>query len=83
MVERSEEEYKKSVRINDSECNNPEIYNSGRKKLIRKTAEEQKYKYPTTICEIPKDRRLDTKLHPTQKPIKLIRIFNQNLHQRR
>ena len=71
MVKRTEEEYKKSVRINNSECNNPEIYNSGRKKLIRKTAEEQWYKYPTTICEISKDRKLDTKNHPTQKPIKL------------
>jgi site-specific DNA-methyltransferase (adenine-specific) len=72
MVKRTEEEYKKSVRVNDSECNNPEIYNSGRKKLIRKTAEEQWYKYPTTVCQIDKDRKLDTKLHPTQKPIKLM-----------
>ena len=72
MVERSEEEYKKSVRTNDSECNNPEIYNSGRKKLIRKTAEEQRFKYPTTVCDIAKDRKTDTKLHPTQKPIKLM-----------
>ena len=72
MVKRTEEEYRKSVRINDSECNNPQIYNSGRKKLIRKTAEQQRYKYPTTICQIKKDRKLDTKLHPTQKPIELM-----------
>ena len=72
MVKRSEEEYRKSVRINDSECNNPEIYNSGRKKLIRKTAEEQRYKYPTTMCEFEKNRKTDTKLHPTQKPVALL-----------
>lgn len=72
MIKRTEEEYKKSLRINDSECNNPEIYNAGRKKLIRKTAEEQWYKNPTTICEISKNRKLDTKLHPTQKPVALL-----------
>jgi site-specific DNA-methyltransferase (adenine-specific) len=71
MVKRSEEEYKKSVRTNDSECNNPEVYNAGRKKLIRKTIEEQWYKYPTTICKIDKDRKIDTGLHPTQKPVAL------------
>jgi hypothetical protein len=37
MVKRSEEEYKKNLRINDSECYNPSVYGGGRKKLIRDT----------------------------------------------
>ena len=72
MVKRSEEEYKKTLRVNDSECFNPDIYGGGRKKLIRKTAEEQKYKYPFTICEFKTDRVCGGKKHPTQKPVALM-----------
>ena len=71
MVRRSEEEYKKSVRINDSECFNPSIYGGGRKKLIRKTAEEQRFKYPFTISKFPTDRIYGKNKHPTQKPVAL------------
>jgi site-specific DNA-methyltransferase (adenine-specific) len=71
MIERTEYEYKKSLRINDSECFNAEIYGGGRKKLIRKSITDQRFKYPTTICEKNKDRKIDTKLHPTQKPVAL------------
>jgi len=72
MVKRSEEEYKKNLRINDSECYNPSVYGGGRKKLIRKTVEEQRYKYPFTICEFKKDRVKTKDKHPTQKPIALM-----------
>lgn len=75
MVKRSEEEYKKTLRLNDSECFNPDIYGGGRKKLIRKTAEEQKYKYPFTICEFKKDRFYGEKKHPTQKPLDLLKYL--------
>jgi len=72
MVKRSQEEYKKSLRVNDSECPNPDIYGRGRTKLIRKSAEEQKYKYPFSICEFKKDRVYGKNKHPTQKPIALM-----------
>jgi len=72
MVKRSDEEYKKTLRLNDSECFNPDVYGGGRKKLIRKTAEEQKYKYPFTICDFKTDRVYSGKKHPTMKPILLM-----------
>jgi site-specific DNA-methyltransferase (adenine-specific) len=72
MIKRSNEEYKKTLRLNDSECFNPEVYGGGRKKLIRKTAEQQKYKYPFTICEFKTDRVYGGKKHPTQKPVELM-----------
>ena len=70
MVRRTDDEYKKSVRVNDSECYNPDVYGGGRKKLIRKTVEEQQYKYPFTIIKIKKERQHCDK-HPTQKPVAL------------
>tara|TARA_R100000657_G_C4642694_1_gene88296 strand:+ start:180 stop:941 length:762 start_codon:yes stop_codon:yes gene_type:complete len=72
MVKRTDEEYKKSLRINDSECFNPDVYGSGRKKLIRKTAEQQKYKYPFNILEYKKERNYGKNKHPTQKPVALL-----------
>lgn len=72
MVKRSEEEYKKTLRLNDSECFNPNVYGGGRKKLIRKTAEEQKYKYPFSVCEFKSDRVYGGKKHPTMKPVLLM-----------
>ena len=72
MVKRTNQEYKKTLRLNDSECFNPSVYGGGRKKLIRKTAEEQKYKYPFTICEFKTDRVYGGKKHPTMKPILLM-----------
>lgn len=71
MVLRSEEEYKKTLRINDSECFNADVYGGGRKKLIRKTVEEQKYKYPFTVCEYNIDRSYGFDKHPTKKPVAL------------
>ena len=71
MVRRSDEEYKKTLRINDSECFNPDVYGGGRKKLIRKTPEEQKFKYPFTIIKEKSDRIYGKNKHPTQKPVKL------------
>ena len=72
MVLRSEEEYKKTLRINDSECFNSDVYGGGRKKLIRKTVEEQKYKYPFTVCEYNIDRSYGFDKHPTKKPLDLM-----------
>ena len=72
MVLRSEEEYKKTLRINDSECFNADVYGGGRKKLIRKTVEEQKYKFPFTVCEYNIDRSYDFDKHPTKKPLELM-----------
>ena len=72
MVLRSEEEYKKTLRINDSECFNADVYGGGRKKLIRKTSEEQKYKYPFTICKYDIDRSYGYDKHPTKKPLALM-----------
>lgn len=71
MVLRSEEEYKKTLRINDSECFNADVYGGGRKKLIRKTVEDQKYKYPFTVCEYNIDRSYGFDKHPTKKPVAL------------
>jgi len=71
MVKRSDEEYKKSLRVNDSECFNPNIYGAGRKKLIRKTKEEQRYKYPFTLCNFKSERNYTEDKHPTQKPVAL------------
>ena len=71
MVKRSEEEYKKTLRLNDSECFNPDVYGGGRKPLIRKTKEEQRYKYPFTIIYQKTDRIYNKNKHPTQKPVKL------------
>lgn len=72
MVLRSDEEYKKTLRINDSECFNADVYGGGRKKLIRKSAEEQKYKYPFTICKYDIDRSYGYDKHPTKKPLALM-----------
>ena len=72
MIKRNAEEYKKSVRIRNCECPNPEIYGGGRKKIIRKTAEEQKYRFPFTIIKIKKERIYNNKKHPTHKPVALM-----------
>jgi len=57
--------------VNDSECFNPSVYGGGRRKLIRKTAEEQKYKFPFTITKFSSDRIYTKDKHPTQKPVAL------------
>lgn len=72
MVLRSKEEYKKSLRLNDSECYNSDVYGGGRKKLIRKTEQEQKTKYPFTICKYNIDRSYVFDKHPTKKPVALM-----------
>lgn len=71
MIKRTEEEYKKSARLNNSECFNPSVYGGGRKRLIRKTANEQRFKYPFTIVGFGADRIYGKNKHPTQKPVAL------------
>jgi DNA modification methylase len=71
MVKRTEEEYKKSLRINDSHSNAGEGFGGNDKLLKRKSAEDQWYKYPTTELKIPLDDSRNGKGHPNQKPVAL------------
>jgi site-specific DNA-methyltransferase (adenine-specific) len=71
MVKRTEEEYRKCLRVNDSKSNAGESFGGKDKLLIRKTKEEQWYKYPTTEIKIPLEDYRNGKGHPTQKPVAL------------
>ncbi len=77
MIKRTEEEYKKCYRKNNSASNVAESFGGdgpeGHTPIIRKTAEEQWYKNPTMDITIKsEDYREGKGLHPTQKPVALM-----------
>jgi site-specific DNA-methyltransferase (adenine-specific) len=72
MVKRTEKEYKESLRIKDSKSWGNNIHNHRNNLIIRKSKEEQWYKYPTNILKIKKDDKRNNKQHPTQKPVALL-----------
>jgi site-specific DNA-methyltransferase (adenine-specific) len=72
-IKRTPEEFKDCYRKNNSIYTNGEQFNKGTKGiLIRKTEEEQWYKYPINLIkfDLPDDRK--GKQHPTQKPVALL-----------
>ena len=72
MVKRTEAEFKASYRKNDSKSWGNNIQGHKNHLIIRKSKEEQWYKYPTNILNIKKDTKRNGKSHPTQKPIALM-----------
>jgi site-specific DNA-methyltransferase (adenine-specific) len=72
MVKRTEKEFKESYRKNDSKSWGNNIQNQKGNLIIRKSKEEQWFKYPTNILNISKDDKRNGKQHPTQKPVELI-----------
>jgi site-specific DNA-methyltransferase (adenine-specific) len=71
MVKRTEEEYRKCLRINNSKSNVGESFGGKEQLLIRKTKEDQWYKYPTTEIKIALEDYRNGRGHPTQKPVAL------------
>jgi site-specific DNA-methyltransferase (adenine-specific) len=71
MVKRTEYEFKKSYRKNDSKSWGNNIQNHKDNFIIRKSKEEQHFKYPINILNIVKDDKRNGTQHPTQKPIAL------------
>ena len=72
MVKRTEAEFKASYRKNDSKSWGNNIQGHKDNLIIRKSKEEQWYKYPTNILNIKKDTKRNGKSHPTQKPVALM-----------
>ena len=72
MVKRTEAEFKASYRKNDSKSWGNNIQGHKDNFIIRKSKEEQWYKYPTNILNIKKDTKRNGKSHPTQKPVALM-----------
>jgi len=75
MVKRTEAEFKASYRKNDSKSWGNNIQGHKDNLIIRKSKEEQWYKYPTNILNIKKDTKRNGKSHPTQKPIELMKYL--------
>jgi DNA modification methylase len=72
-IKRTPEEFKACYRKNNSIYTNGEQFSKGTKGvLIRKTEEEQWYKYPINLIKfnLPDGRK--GKQHPTQKPVALL-----------
>ena len=72
MVKRTEKEFKKCYRKNDSKSWGNNIQNHKDNLIIRKPKDEQWFKYPTNILNIAKDDKRNGTHHPTQKPIELM-----------
>lgn len=72
MVKRTEAEFKASYRKNDSKSWGNNIQGHKDNLIIRKSKDEQWYKYPTNILNIKKDTKRNGKSHPTQKPVLLM-----------
>lgn len=75
MVKRTEAEFKASYRKNDSKSWGNNIQGHKDNLIIRKSKDEQWYKYPTNILNIKKDTKRNGKSHPTQKPIELMKYL--------
>tara|TARA_R110000868_G_scaffold362587_1_gene624727 strand:+ start:66 stop:842 length:777 start_codon:yes stop_codon:yes gene_type:complete len=71
MVKRTEKEFKECYRKNDSKSWGSNITNTKNNIITRKSKDEQWFKYPNNILNIPKDDIRDGNQHPTQKPVKL------------
>jgi len=71
MVKRTEKEYKKTYRKNNSKSWGNNIQGLKNISLKRKPKEEQWFKYPTNILEIKRDDKRNGTQHPTQKPVAL------------
>ena len=72
MVKRTEKEFKECYRKNDSKSWGNNIQGIKGNLIIRKSKEEQWFKYPTNIIDIKKDDKRNGKNHPTQKPVLLL-----------
>jgi site-specific DNA-methyltransferase (adenine-specific) len=72
MVKRTEKEFKENYRKNDSKSWGNNIQNQKGNLIIRKSKEEQWFKYPTNILNISKDDKRNGSQHPTQKPVELM-----------
>jgi len=72
MVKRTEAEFKACYRKNDSKSWGNNIQNQKGNSIIRKSKEEQWFKYPTNVLNILKDDIRNGKQHPTQKPVELM-----------
>lgn len=72
MVKRTEKEFKECYRKNDSKSWGNNIQNHKNNLIIRKSKDEQWYKYPTNILNISKDDKRNGTQHPTQKPVALM-----------
>ena len=72
MVKRTEQEFKACYRKNDSMSWGNNIQNHKNNMIIRKSEDEQWFKYPTNILNIAKDDKRNGTQHPTQKPLELL-----------
>lgn len=81
MVKRTEAEFKASYRKNDSKSWGNNIQGHKDNLIIRKSKEEQWYKYPTNILNIKKDTKRNGKSHPTQKPVALMEYLTKTYTQ--
>lgn len=72
MVKRTEAEFKACYRKNDSKSWGNNIQNQKGNLIIRKSKEDQWFKYPTNVLNILKDDKRNGKNHPTQKPVELM-----------
>ena len=72
MVKRTPKEFKECYRKNDSISRGSNVTSIKQNKLIRKSEEEQWYKFPTNILTIKKDDKRKGGQHPTQKPVELM-----------
>jgi site-specific DNA-methyltransferase (adenine-specific) len=72
MVKRTEKEFIKCYRKNDSKSWGTNITGTTNNIIKRKSKEDQWYKYPTNILNIAKDDKRNGTQHPTQKPLELI-----------
>ena len=75
MVKRTEQEFKACYRKNDSMSWGNNIQNHKNNMIIRKSKDEQWFKYPTNILNIAKDDKRNGSQHPTQKPLELMKYL--------
>lgn len=72
MVKRTESEFQSSYRKNDSISWGSNITSTKNNIIKRKSKEQQWFKYPTNVINIPKDDKRNGLQHPTQKPVALM-----------
>ena len=72
MIKRTQEEYKKHFRRNDSIQNQGVHFNNAKVKRLALAKDRQWYKPPVNILQYNIDKKRNGKGHPTQKPILLM-----------
>ena len=72
MIRRTDDEFRKNYRKNNSIHTNGEQRGGGVANRIQLDIERQKYKPPINLLNFDIDRKRDGKGHPTQKPIALM-----------